>query len=55
MRQLVSKQFLYFLIEKNCTLHANRARRGARRSIIGGGHIFIYLCSHTVKTSDFKI
>ena len=27
----------------------------AGRSIIGGGHIFIYSCSQTVKTIDFKI
>ena len=29
--------------------------RGAGRSIIGGGAIFIYSCSQTVKTIDFKI
>ena len=30
--------------------------RGAGRSIIGGGGaIFIYSCSQTVKTIDFKI
>ena len=29
--------------------------RGSGISIIGGGHIFIYSCSQTVKTIDFKI
>jgi hypothetical protein len=28
--------------------------RGARKSIIGGGQIFIYSCSQTVKTIAFK-
>ena len=29
--------------------------RGARRSIVGGVDIFIYSCSQTVETIDFKI
>jgi hypothetical protein len=31
-----------------------RDTSGAASSIIGGGRIFIYLCSQTIKTIDFK-
>ena len=54
--QYGKKEFLVRKIyEQSQTVSQTLSDRGAGRSIIGGGGIFIYSCSQTVKTIDFEI